>query len=161
MVRMRPQICAALASILVYGCAGAPVDTKPNLISDMPSAGDSSAVTGAVPSAAYQLSEAELKYDCKKLTGQMQIRILQMRGYDTHRKASAAARSMQSLATPIWGGTKEGVDPDGQYARDRAMLEAYNSQLAAKKCRTFDLDAELAETAGDLTPAPREKAKPN
>jgi hypothetical protein len=38
---------------------------------------------------------------------------------------------MQSLATPIWGGTKEGLDPDGQYRRDRAMLDAYNRQLAA------------------------------
>ncbi len=62
---------------------------------------------------------------------------------------------MQSLTTPIFGGTKEGVDPDGQYRKDRAMLEAYNRQLAVKQCKTFDLDAELAIKSTDVTPAPR------
>lgn len=115
-------------------------------------------VTGALANSPYQLSEEELKYDCRKLTGQMQIRILQMRGYDTEKKASAAARGIQSLATPIWGGTKEGLDPDAQYRKDRAMLEAYNHQLAAKNCKTFDLEAELAETANEATPSPRDKS---
>jgi hypothetical protein len=117
-------------------------------------------VTGALPSAGYQLSEEELKYDCRKLTGLMQIRILQVRGYDSNKKASAAARGMQTLATPIWGGTKEGVDPDGQYSKDLAMLEAYNRQLASKQCKTFDLAAELSATS-DVTPTPRDKPKVN
>jgi pectin methylesterase-like acyl-CoA thioesterase len=93
----------------------------------------------------------EQKYDCRKLTGQMQIRILQVRGYDSRKKSSMAARGMQSVTTPIFGGTKEGTDPDGQYRKDLAQLEAYNQQLAAKKCKTFDLQAELASTT-NLTP---------
>jgi hypothetical protein len=88
----------------------------------------------------------------------MQIRILQIRGYDSNKKASAAARGIQTWATPIWGGTKEGVDPDTQYRKDVAMLEAYNRQLAAKKCKTFDLDAEL-NTTTDTTPTPQGGAK--
>jgi hypothetical protein len=158
MVRFRAQIFAVMASALVCGCAGKPIDTPPNLVSDMPTASDS-ITTGALQGSGYQLSEEELKLDCKKLTGTMQIRILQMRGYDTNKKTSAVSRGLQSLTTPIFGGTKEGTDPDGQYRKDRAMLEAYNRQLAVKQCRTFDLDAELATTSTNETPTPRAKPK--
>jgi hypothetical protein len=157
MGRWRARMVAALASALVCGCASTPADVKPNLVSDAPTP-SAGMVTGTLPEGAYQLSAEELNYDCKRLTGTMQIRILQVRGYDSNKKASLAARGMQSLATPIWGGTKEGVDPDAQYRRDLAMLEAYNRQLANKKCRTFDLAAELNTTA-DTTPTPRAPAK--
>ena len=159
MIRLRAKIFAALASALVCGCASAPADIKPNLVSDTP-ASSGGLVTGALPSGGYQLSQEELTFDCKKLTGTMQIRILQIRGYDSNKKASAAARGIQTWATPIWGGTKEGVDPDAQYRRDVAMLEAYNRQLAAKKCKTFDLNAEL-NTTTDTTPAPQGGSKGN
>lgn len=150
---MRALIAVALASALVCGCAGGPPDVKPNLVGDAPQPSESM-VTGSVSGAGYQLSEEELKYDCAKLTGRMQIRILQVRGYDADKQVSMAARGMQAFATPIWGGTKEGSDPEGQHRKDLAMLEAYNRQLAAKKCKTFDLDAELGSKV-DKTPAPR------
>jgi hypothetical protein len=139
------------------GCASSQTDTKPNLVGDISPSANNGVVTGALPGG-YQLSAEELGFDCKKLTGTMQVRILQIRGYDTNKKASAAARGMQTFATPIWGGTKEGVDPDGQYQRDRAMLEAYNRQLAAKQCPTFDLARELAATE-DTTPTPVPRTK--
>jgi hypothetical protein len=154
MVRFRAQIFAVVASVLACGCASKNVDTPPNLVSDIPPPSDG-LTTGALQGSGYQLSEEELKFDCKKLTGTMQIRILQMRGYDTNKKTSTVARSLQSLTTPIFGGTKEGVDPDGQYLKDRAMLEAYNRQLGVKQCKTFDLDAELAIKSTDVTPTPR------
>lgn len=157
MQQLRALTAAALACALVGGCASTPVDTKPNLVSDMPSP-TQDMVTGAVPASGYQLGDEELKYDCRKLTGMMQIRILQVRGYDSNKKASMAARGMQTFATPIWGGTKEGVDPDTQYRKDLAMLEAYNQRLAEKKCKTFDLKAELAATT-DVTPTPQTKPK--
>lgn len=156
---MRAPLAAALVSALVCGCAGGPVDTKPNLVSDVPPPA-SNIVTGALPASGYQLSEDELKYDCRRLTGLMQIRILQVRGYDSNKQASAVARGMQSFATPIWGGTKEGVDPEGQHRKDLAMLEAYNQRLAEKKCKTFNLAAELATTT-DSTPAPVTTPKAN
>jgi hypothetical protein len=135
-------VSAVLASALACGCAGGPADTKPNLVSDVPRpAGDM--VTGSVPAAGYQLSADELKYDCKKLTGTMQIRILQVKGYDSNKQASLAARGMQAFATPIWGGTKEGLDPEAQHRKDLAMLEAYNARLAEKHCKTFNLATEL------------------
>lgn len=156
---MRAPIVAALVSALVCGCAGGPVDTRPNLVSDMP-APSSNIVTGSASTSGYQLSDEELGYDCRKLTGTMQIRILQVRGYDSNKQASMAARGMQTFATPIWGGTKEGVDPEGQHRRDLAMLEAYNQRLAEKQCKTFNLAAELATTA-DTTPTPVSAPKGN
>jgi hypothetical protein len=159
MVSIRAFAIALLASALVCGCASAPTEVPPSLVTDMPPPPTPGA-TGSLPEAragGYQLTADEQKYDCRKLTGQMQIRILQMRGYDSRKKSSMAARGVQSITTPIFGGTKEGTDPDGQYRKDLAQLEAYNEQLAAKKCKTFDLQAELASTANDLTPTPTKK----
>jgi hypothetical protein len=144
------MLTAAAAS----GCAGAPGDHPPSLVADQ--FGNPPPANAASPPA-YQLSEQELKYDCKKLTGTMQVRILQIRDYDSSKKTSALARSMQTVATPIWGGTTAGMDPDGQYRKDRAMLEAYNAQLAAKHCKTFDLAAELQSTKPDDMPHPTAK----
>ena len=154
MVRFRAQIFVVCERLGMRLRRAKTVDTPPNLVSDIPPPSDG-VTTGALQGSGYQLSEEELKFDCKKLTGTMQIRILQMRGYDTNKKTSTVARSLQSLTTPIFGGTKEGVDPDGQYVKDRAMLEAYNRQLGVKQCKTFDLDAELAIKSTDVTPTPR------
>jgi hypothetical protein len=141
-----------LAAATACGCAGAPVEHLPSLVSDQqPAAG------APAPAAGYQLSEQELKYSCKELTGIMQVRILQIRDYDSSKNASAVARGFQSFATPIWGGTTAGIDPDGQYRKDRAMLEAYNQRLAAKKCKTFDLAAEFKGAKPDEIPQPTGK----
>ena len=91
----------------------------------------------------YQLSADELELDCKKLSGRMQIRILEIRDFNERATASMTARALQSGATTVFGGSSSGTDPKGTYARDRAMLEAYNRQLIAKGCKSYDLDAEL------------------
>jgi hypothetical protein len=114
-------------------------------------------VAQIVSGPAYQMSEQELKYDCKKLTGTMQIRILQIRDYETSKKTSTLARTAQAVATPIWGGTTVGIDPDGQYRKDLAMLQAYNQRLADKRCKTFDLAAELQSRGAHDMPAPTQK----
>jgi hypothetical protein len=160
MVRLG-ALALVLTAAAAGGCASTQAETPPSLVTEQqqaqaqlppqaPLAQDTSAL-------GYQLSEQELKYDCKKLTGIMQVRILQIRDYDATKKTSVAARSMQKLATPIWGGTTAGMDPDGQYRKDRAMLEAYNQQLAAKSCKTFDLAAELASNKPDDMPHPIQK----
>ena len=147
MVRLGASGLMLLTAALACGCAGAPDAGPPSLVSDPPPlANDTSGFSD------YQLSEDEKKFDCKKLTGKIQVRIMQIRGYDTRAKASSLARTAQTVTTPIFGGTKEGMDPDGQYRRDRAMLEAYNRELGYKKCKTFDIEAELQKTDG--TPAP-------
>ena len=37
------------------------------------------------------------------------------------------------------------MDRQAVYARERAKLEAYNNELAAKGCKTLDIEAELAK----------------
>ena len=149
MVRLDAFGLVLSIAALACGCAGAPAEPPPALVSDPPPLANDTAAFSA-----YQLSEDEKKYDCKKLTGKMQVRILQIRGYDTRAKASSLARTTQAVTTPIFGGTKEGLDPDGQYRRDRAMLDAYNRELAAKKCKTFDIEAELKRIDGTPEPIP-------
>jgi hypothetical protein len=113
----------------------------------------------ATPAAGYNLTPQELGYSCKKLTGVMQVRILQVRNYDPSTNGSMAARGVQSVATPVFGGTTVGIDPVGQHQRDLAMLQAYNAQLAKKNCATFDLAAELSKTDPLDTPQPTAPAK--
>ena len=107
------------------------------------------AQTVAAAAPAYQLSENELKMSCKKLTGAMKVRIMQMSAASND--GTLVARGIQSGAVKIWGGPTYGTDPAGEQARDRAQMDAYNQQLAAKKCKTLDLQAEMQAAA----PAPK------
>jgi hypothetical protein len=152
MVRVRTFGLVSMAGALAGACAGAPGEQIPSLLTESPSSSQAS-------ESSYQLSPQELGYSCKKLTGVMQVRILQARNYNPSNDPSAAARGMQSVATPIFGGTTVGIDPAAQHRRDLTMLEAYNHQLAAKNCKTFDLAAELQKTAPDVTPAPQRPKK--
>jgi len=135
------------AAVFAGGCTSAPKEQLPSLITDPVSGGGASADT-------YQLSRQELGYSCQKLKGVMQVRLLQVRKYEPSNDASSVARGMQSVATPIFGGTTVGIDPASQHRQDLAMLEAYNHRLAAKKCKTFDLAAELKKPATADMPAP-------
>lgn len=107
------------------------------------------------PERGYTLSDAERALDCKKLSGRMQVRILQIRGGGDAPATSEIARGAQSVSGSILGGSTYGVDPGQQAARDRAILEAYNAELARKGCPTFDLAAELASSDNKHTPRPR------
>ena len=107
------------------------------------------AQTAPAAAPAYQLSAKELKMNCKQLTGTMKVRIVQMSAAMSD--GTVVARGMQTGAVKIWGGPTYGIDPAGDDARDRALLEAYNQQLAAKKCKTLDLQAEIQAAA----PAPK------
>ena len=91
----------------------------------------------------YHLTDQERELDCKKLTGSISIKILQMRDASTRAKPSAIAASAQAAARPIIGGTTYGQDIATDVKRDRARLETLNGTLASKGCPTFDLDAEL------------------
>jgi len=98
----------------------------------------------------YQLTAEELDLDCRKLTGRMAVRIVQIRDFQSRALTTSLSRGLQSAARPAFGGSGEGTDPEGRYARDRAMLEAYNQRLADQNCANFDLDAELAPGATEL-----------
>lgn len=135
---LRPIIaCLCLAGLAA--CAGSG-DVATSALTDV---GGGPVAPGATSRpAGYALSEEEKGLDCRRLTGRMKIRILQIRDYHARAKTSELSRSLQS-AQANFGASATGSDPDGDYARDRAMLEAYNAQLAAKGCKTLDLAAEL------------------
>ncbi len=68
------------------------------------------------------------------------------RGHDTavdERRVRESLRGAQQVVTPIFGGSRHGIDPDADYRRDRAMIEAYNQRLGEKRCKVFDLVKEL------------------
>jgi hypothetical protein len=106
------------------------------------------------PDVGYVLSAQELALSCRKLTGRMQVRILQIRDYEQRARPSPASGLAQQAATSLYGGSRRGIDPDAEYRRDHAMLEAYNRRLAEKKCKTFDLAAELRPKSVRETPTP-------
>ncbi len=90
----------------------------------------------------------------------MQVRILQVRDYRERDKTTLVSRGMQVATSSVIGGSQEGVYVDSRYEKDRAVLEAYNRQLAAKNCKTFDLDAELKPQPIAHTPTPVAKPAP-
>ncbi len=110
-----------IAAALVAGCASGATDAGGLTIA--PAAGPSGApdTTAGVPSR----DDAEL--DCKKLTGRMQIRILEMRTYATTAQTSGLSRSMHAADKTVFGGTSAGIDPKGEHARDYAALEIVQS----------------------------------
>lgn len=103
----------------------------------------------------YQLGPTELKFDCKKLAGRIQLRLLTLRDAAAGARSSTAAQVLHGTAGAVLGGSTVRASPDSELRRDRAMVEAYNRQLAAKGCKTFDLEAELKKPPGLDTPAPR------
>ncbi|MGE3064643.1 MAG: hypothetical protein AB7K67_03595 [Hyphomicrobiaceae bacterium] len=93
----------------------------------------------------YQLSADEEKLDCKRLTGSMQIMLAHLKDARTRRSPSALSVGAQQTLAPVVGGSVKASDRDATLVRERARIEAYNRALAAKKCRTFDVEAELGE----------------
>lgn len=115
-------------------------------------------VAGSKAGGGYVLSAAEQELDCKKLTGRMQIRILEIRDFNERSQSTGLSRVLQSGVAAVTGGSTAGTDPSGQYATDRSMLDAYNKQLAAKGCKTYDLEAELKPK--DFKETPNATIKP-
>ena len=84
-----------------------------------------------------------MKLDCPKITGQMRVRIATMRGDYAGQSGTLTSRTIQRVATPVFGGTTRGSDPIRELQQDRARLEALNKRLVEKNCNPLDLDAEL------------------
>jgi hypothetical protein len=153
---------AVLIALLIAGCAQALPGYSPDLRVQQNQAKAAKEAAGAgrlEPSGQYTLGPDELALDCKKLTGRMQVRILQIRDHNERSVGTGVARAAQQVAQPVFGGATYGARPDADVARDRAVLEAYNRQLAAKNCKTFDLDAELRPKPVRETPTPTAKTK--
>ena len=106
----------------------------------------------------YSLTEQEQKLDCKHLTGGVTIKIIQLREAASRPKPSATASAAQQAIKPFKGATTYAVDTSEDYKRDLARLHTLNKQLAAKNCRTFDLEADL-KPGNTAVPVPVGEAK--
>ncbi len=129
-----------VASALMAGCASGAPDAGG--LSIAPAAGPSEATVITTTAAVVSGDEPEL--DCKKLTGRMQIRILELRTFATTSQTSGLSRTMHSAGKTMFGGTSAGIDPKGEHARDYATLENYNRQLISQDCKSFDIQQTLA-----------------
>jgi hypothetical protein len=139
----RRRIAALGLALLAGACAQAvpgytPPSAKLDKIKSLAPSGGGFDTAGA-----YTLTDQERQLDCKRLTGSVSIKILQMRDAGNRAKPSAIAATAQATAQPLIGGSTYGYDLSADLKRDRARLEALNAQLASKRCPTFDLDAEL------------------
>ncbi len=110
----------------------------------------------------YQLSAEEQAMDCKKLSGRIQVRLLQMRNMQGATAPSGLSQDVKQAGSAAAGlllGKSSGFDTDSgkRAASDRAMLVAYNKQLAAKGCKTYDIDAELSGKPGSGAALPAAK----
>lgn len=162
-MHVRSALIATLAAVALQACAGSSDGPSPAL-ADAPAPGPGAKASGEKAAGekapAYVLNAEELALDCKKLTGRMQVRILQVRDYRQRETTTLLSRGMQVATTTVIGGTNEGVFLDSRYEKDLAMLEAYNRQLAAKQCKTFDLEAELKTQSVTHLPTPKPKPEP-
>jgi hypothetical protein len=147
----------ALATLGLSACAsqsgdlaGGPITPSVTPVVETASTSVQVAETVSRLPSGYQLTPEEQELPCKKLTGRMAVRIVQIRDFQTRTQASQIARSLQTATKPLYGGRGEGSDPEGRYAHDVAVLHAYNQRLAEKKCPDFDLEKELAPGATEL-----------
>jgi len=95
----------------------------------------------------YEMSAAEKAMDCKRLTGSIEITISRLRDPLVKQEPSAISSATQKLSTPLYGGSSKAGDRQAIYARERAKLEAYNAELAARGCKTVNIEAELSRPA--------------
>ncbi len=146
MLAARHVIFAVIATALLGACASNGVEGPSASFVPAGEATSSTAASG------YTLNAQEKGLDCKRLTGKIQIRILELRTYASQTQASALSRTLQAASKPVFGGTSAGIDPNGEHARELAQIDAYNRELAAKDCRSFNLAAALASS--DVPPAP-------
>ena len=137
----RSAILAALVSTVLADCASNGVE--PPQANFVPA---SDATASTTTEGNYTLSSDERDFDCKRLTGKVQIRILELRTFASRSRTSMLSRTLQSATTPIFGGTTSGINPTSDEARTLAQAEAYNRELDQKGCRSFDLVKAIAST---------------
>jgi hypothetical protein len=112
----------------------------------------------AVPSSAdakkKKTDTPDDKLSCKQISGRMQIKIMELRGYSQDKQASGLSRGIQTGLAATFGNQAHGIDPQGDYEADIKQLHDYNQRLVEKNCKSYDLDVELKKSDIDGVPAP-------
>jgi hypothetical protein len=146
---MPARLACCAAFLLLAACAAAiPGYTPPPFKEKKHAQGMKS---GEMVDGRYEMADEEKQMDCKRTTGSMMITIERLRHRDTAPGTSEVAVAANRATAPYASrGSTKGLDRDAVYARDRARLDAYNRHLAAKGCRTVDIEAELARPPAPL-----------
>ncbi|MBN9276397.1 MAG: hypothetical protein J0I57_02020 [Hyphomicrobium sp.] len=152
---MRTRIVAAcaLALFVLAGCAAAMPGYVPdkgrNRIAEAAAKSKGEAGVTTATDGSYVPSAAERGYNCRRLTGIMQLKIQQVRDSEAN-PSGGLISSMMSQSTPRHTATGA---PSAAYSPERAQLAALNNLMAEKNCGRFDLDAALKPGNTD-TPEP-------
>lgn len=150
-----PLLLVALAAAGLGGCAA-------GALSQGYMGTDTSAITtaaGPLDTGAAQPADPEdAEAACKRLTGKVQLRLLEVRSGMSQEESSLLSRSIQGAGSVI-GGSTRGLDTNMSLAREVEELEAANKQLADRNCRSFDIAKALTgeETVPAATIPPRKQ----
>ncbi len=98
--------------------------------------------------------------DCRRIAGQMQIRIFELRGDGAKQTPSVASQVFKQAAAPLVGGGKRGMDTAADTNGDLVQLKANNELLKSHNCPHYDIDAELAKPSNGPAPRLIRPAKP-
>ena len=129
-------------SLMLAACAAAapgftPESTRPDRYAALkPDPGTMS------PNGEFQLSQTEQGLDCRRLNGSMQIIVSRLRVAGDRPRPSGTSSALQGIAKAT-GEQSNALDLNAELRRERARLDAYNRQLAAKGCPTMDVEAAL------------------
>ena len=143
---MLPRLVLLAAQLFLASCAAVPGYMPPPLEGSKHKAAIGKPLeSGDVSDAGrYEMSATEKSMDCKRMTGSMQITIRRLKDPAGREDPSALSAAAEKAATPFYGSSGKTSDRAALYARERAKLDAYNAELAAKGCKTVDIEAELA-----------------
>lgn len=146
---------AGLASVLLGGCAAAVPGYSPDVKRKRGLDGlTAPPKTGSVEGGRrYVPSKHEEGLSCKRLTGMIQVKLLQMRdASDTPTTTPGLGPARKAMAGPMAGSAPR-TNISGERTNEIARLRGLNGLLVAKNCPSFDLDAQLREDAsGDPMP---------
>lgn len=160
MIRLTNCAVVLASALALAACAAAMPGYEPPSKRNQHRLSNTETVTrGLKPDGTYTLSDDELKYDCKRLMGSTQIKILQLRHHALRPAPSAASRIMSSTSDSVDRGVDKVLGKSSgpsatadDYALQRAHLEALNRALASRNCGYFDLAAELKSDRGSAMP---------
>ncbi|MDX2306771.1 MAG: hypothetical protein NW216_00875 [Hyphomicrobium sp.] len=103
------------------------------------------------------VTEEERAFDCDRINGRMQVRILAMRGAEHKSGASDFSNSTRTVLGNV-PGNAAASGAEARTGAERAKLDALNALLAEKGCPTYDLEKELAQRPSAAPPEPRTSA---
>ncbi|MBL8565266.1 MAG: hypothetical protein JNM89_06070 [Hyphomicrobiaceae bacterium] len=99
--------------------------------------------------------------DCRRIAGQMQIRLFELRGDGAKKTPSVASQVLKQAAAPLVGGGTRGTDAAADVNADLVQLKANNELLKSQNCPHYDIEAELAKPSNGPAPRLIRPSKPN